>query len=254
MRLVPATLTAALLLTATPTRARADGWSMPDMLRKASVYLDVELRNLALSAERWAISLGGVLGPQVTVPDLSVLTAEPVKGVESSGFGWRVDPINGDKRFHKGTDYKCDRGTPVYAAGSGVVVIAGKQHGYGNVIYIDHGGGLITRYAHLSHIGVTKGETVLADTLIGAVGATGRATGPHLHFEVRLDGRAVDPPLAMTVAETERTQPAEVARIAAMSLLPEAQKLSVDRHAPPPDMRHNRPERRGRQKRVVPTS
>jgi murein DD-endopeptidase MepM/ murein hydrolase activator NlpD len=140
----------------------------------------------------------------------------------------------------------------VYAAGPGVVIIAGVQHGYGNVIYIDHGGGLITRYGHLSHIGVKRGEAVAADALIGKVGSTGRATGPHLHFEIRLDGRAVDPVLAMSIAEMQRSQPASLSRIPAMALLPDVQKGSIDRHAPP--KRHNRPERRGREKRVVPTS
>jgi murein DD-endopeptidase MepM/ murein hydrolase activator NlpD len=226
-------------------------FDVPELAQQLSVYFDVKLREAIAAADKMFASIG-TLAPDVHTPDLSALTAEPVKGVESSGYGWREDPIDGGKRFHKGTDYKADRGTPVYAAGAGVVTIAGTQNGYGKVIYIDHGGGLVTRYAHLSHIDVSKGDLVDADTFIGQVGATGRATGPHLHFEIRLDGRAVDPVLGMDVAEMQRTQPAALVRLAAMALLPEAQKQKVDRHGPP--KKANRPERAGRGKRDIPTS
>ena len=161
-------------------------------------------------------------------PDLTPLVANPAPGRESSGFGWRDDPIHGNRRFHSGTDMRAPKGTPVHAAGDGVVIIAGRQHGYGNVIYLDHGGGLITRYGHLSKIEVKKGEVIAAASEIGLVGATGRATGPHLHFEVRIDGHAVDPVLAMTVAGLERTSPDE-ARLLALGLNPDLQKHALDR-------------------------
>jgi murein DD-endopeptidase MepM/ murein hydrolase activator NlpD len=226
------------------------GFDIPGATERLSVYFDVQLRHAFAAGEKWFASLADKVAPSLAVPDLSVLRAEPVKGIESSGYGWREDPIDGGGRFHKGTDYKADRGTPVYAAGDGVVLFCGRQNGYGKVIYLDHGGGLITRYAHLRDIGVHKGDVVIADTQIGEVGSTGRTTGPHLHFEVRLDGRAVDPTLAMDVAEMQRSQPAGVVRLAAMALLPDAQKKKIDRHGPP----KQRPERAGRSKRVRPSS
>jgi murein DD-endopeptidase MepM/ murein hydrolase activator NlpD len=227
-------------------------FDLPDLTRRLSAYFDVELRRAFAAGEAWLTGLADQVAPSLAVPDVTVLRASPVKGIESSGYGWREDPIDGGGRFHKGTDYRADRGTPVYAAGDGLVAFAGRQNGYGRVIYVDHGGGLITRYAHQSSIEIEKGDIVVADTLIGAVGSTGRTTGPHLHFEVRLDGRAVDPGLAMDIAEIQRTQPPAMARIAAMALLPEAQTHKVDRHGPPKSK--NRPERRGRSKRVVPTT
>lgn len=243
-----------------------EGWvtldeqTLPDMLARASAYLQVRLRDTLDASERWlAVLVDGIAGDDArfSVPDLTILAVEPVRGIESSGFGWREDPINQSKKFHKGADYKADRGTPVYAAGDGVVAFCGRQNGYGKVIYVDHGGGLVTRYAHLSSIDVERGEVVEGDAVIGKVGSTGRTTGPHLHFEVRLDGRAVDPNLALELAEMQRTQPADVVRVAAMALLPEAQRQSVDGHGPPAGMKKhakNRPERVGRTRRAKPTS
>lgn len=222
-----------------------------DVGARMGAFVNVQLREALAAGQRWlATTIDGF--DALPTPDLSALCAAPVKGVESSGFGWRDDPINHRPKFHKGTDFKADRGTPVYAAGDGVVIIAGQQHGYGNVVYVDHGAGIITRYGHLSRVGVKKGQVVKADELIGKVGATGRATGPHLHFEVRIDGRAVDPGLAMDVAALQRSQPAVVSRLAAMSLLPSVQDARVDRHGPP---RHkHRPERRGRSRRDRPNT
>lgn len=184
------------------------------------------------------------------IADLRVLSASPVPGVESSGFGWRTDPIHRRDRFHRGTDYRADRGTPVFAAGTGVVTFSGRRSGYGKCIYIDHGGGVVTRYAHLSRIEVDEGATIAAADRIGQVGSTGRATGPHLHFEVRVDGRSVDPVMAMHVAELQRTNPA-AARIAGRGLAPEVQSARVDRHDPPrragaQPTRPDRPSRRSR--------
>jgi murein DD-endopeptidase MepM/ murein hydrolase activator NlpD len=183
------------------------------------------------------------------IPDLTILTTQPIADTLSSGYGWRDDPIRHTWKFHGGTDFPSDPGTPVAAAGDGVVVFAGRQGGYGNVIYVDHGGGVVTLYGHLRRIEVKKDATVTAGERIGQVGQTGRATGPHLHFEVRLDGRPVDPVTAMAVAETERTSPLE-GKLAAFALAPELQSKArafSDRNA---THHASRPERAGRDKRT----
>jgi murein DD-endopeptidase MepM/ murein hydrolase activator NlpD len=117
----------------------------------------------------------------------------PTAGRYSSSFGTRVDPLDHTHRAHNGLDIAAREGTPVVAAAGGVVERAGAAGTYGNLVVLRHTDGSETRYAHLSAINVQKGDTVAAGTPIGAVGTTGRSTGPHLHFEVRRDGRPVDP-------------------------------------------------------------
>jgi murein DD-endopeptidase MepM/ murein hydrolase activator NlpD len=117
----------------------------------------------------------------------------PVTGPVTSPFGARTSPTTGAQEFHEGIDIGAAQGTPIRAAASGTVTFAGQMSGYGNVVIVQHAGGLQTRYAHQSAMSVTAGQTVAAGEVIGAVGATGEATGPHLHFEVRLNGVAVDP-------------------------------------------------------------
>jgi hypothetical protein len=111
----------------------------------------------------------------------------------SSGFGNRNDPFTRRKAFHAGIDFPAPTGTTVLSAGAGTVTFVGQKSGYGKVVEVSHGKGLITRYAHLSAYLVTEGETVLTGTPIARVGSTGRSTGPHLHFEVRRNDRPVDP-------------------------------------------------------------
>ncbi len=111
----------------------------------------------------------------------------------TSAYGWRPDPIEGARRFHAGTDVRAAYGQPILAATEGVVTFAGERSGYGLVVTVDHGNGLETRYAHLSAASVKAGTRVGAGEVIAQAGASGRATGPHLHFEVWQDGRPVDP-------------------------------------------------------------
>ena len=128
------------------------------------------------------------------VRDRLLPTTMPVKGAAlGSPFGHRSDPFLGLRAMHEGLDFTADPGTPVMAAADGVILTAGYHPDYGNVIDIDHGDGLVSRYAHLSRIDVKGGALVKRGGQIGALGSTGRSTGPHLHFEVRMLGVAQDP-------------------------------------------------------------
>ena len=111
----------------------------------------------------------------------------------TSGFGVRSDPFLGRPAMHTGLDFRAGTGDPVRATANGKVVSSGWAGGYGRMVEIDHGNGLSTRYGHLSEIGVKVGDQIRIGQVIGAVGSTGRSTGPHLHYETRIDGEAVDP-------------------------------------------------------------
>lgn len=111
----------------------------------------------------------------------------------SSPFGWRTHPITGKRSLHTGTDIVASTGTTIYAAGAGVVLVAGWNTAYGNMTIIDHGSGISTLYGHQSRLDVSEGQTVEANQAIGAVGSTGWSTGAHLHFEVRVGGNPTDP-------------------------------------------------------------
>lgn len=119
----------------------------------------------------------------------------PIEGENllTSNFGPRSDPFTGATAMHAGMDFRSPNGTPVRAAGLGRVVTAEASGGYGNLVELDHGQGIVTRYAHLSEISVSRGQMVPAGGVVGLVGSTGRSTGPHLHYETRIAGGAVDP-------------------------------------------------------------
>ena len=117
----------------------------------------------------------------------------PVKGHITSKFGMRIDPFTKEMRFHSGIDIGAPVGTPIHAAKGGKVIYAGKERGYGNIVIIKHLDNVITKYAHASKLLVKKGDFVKQGDVIALVGSTGRSTGPHLHFEVRLHNKAVNP-------------------------------------------------------------
>jgi murein DD-endopeptidase MepM/ murein hydrolase activator NlpD len=163
-----------------------------------------------------ALMVGLVLDPQFGADDISAALAiaqagqpdpvtllglfhTPIPGAPvGSPFGARIDPITGELSFHPGLDIEATTGTPIKAAGAGVVVVAGDCGGYGNCVVIDHGHSVATLYGHQSRVLVEPGTLVTDGQVIGLVGSTGKSTGPHLHFEVRLHGTPVDPLLALT--------------------------------------------------------
>ncbi|PDH65565.1 MAG: peptidase M23 [Sphingomonadaceae bacterium MED-G03] len=125
---------------------------------------------------------------------LSIPSGQPTSTpMLSSSYGYRRDPFNGHAAFHAGLDFPGHRGQPINAAANGKVSFVGQRSGYGNVVEVTHGNGLMTRYAHLSGFAAHVGDTVARGAMIGRMGSTGRSTGPHLHFEVRLNGQAINP-------------------------------------------------------------
>jgi len=132
-------------------------------------------------------------GQGITTCSGGRLAAPLQNGRVTSRFGYRTHPIFGTRRLHTGIDFGAASGTPILAAAAGEVVYAGWQGGYGNAVVIDHGGSLATLYAHQSGIGVRTGQRVAQGQAIGRAGSTGFSTGPHLHFEVRVNGTPVDP-------------------------------------------------------------
>lgn len=123
----------------------------------------------------------------------STPTIAPVRGIVTSGFGSRTDPMTHGPGLHQGVDIAAAAGQPVRAAADGLVMLAGPANGYGEAVYLAHGFSISTRYGHLSEIDVRPGQRVHRGDLIGRVGSTGRSTGSHLHYEVRLDGNPVNP-------------------------------------------------------------
>ena len=150
-----------------------------------------EARRLAAAQRSQVASAsgGGSSAPAASASGLQW----PASGPKTSDYGWRTHPIFGTRRFHAGIDIGAGYGAQIVAAASGVVVSAGTQGGYGNTVVIDHGGGLATLYAHQSSFAVSSGAHVDRGDVIGYVGSTGYSTGPHLHFETRVNGAPRDP-------------------------------------------------------------
>lgn len=169
-------------------RARSkvpEGGPLESLATAADGSLDPSFKRLGLSLARMdALESGLASIPQVQPAHVAYV---------SSSYGYRSDPFTGGAAFHAGLDFPGPMGSPIYAAAKGKVTFVGQRQGYGNCIEISHGNGLMTRYGHLSGFGVRVGQDVDGGTRIAAMGSTGRSTGPHLHFEVRVNNRPMNP-------------------------------------------------------------
>ena len=170
---------------------QADLQASSDAIRAMLQQRAAERAAAAAAAAQAAQSSGG--GSDYTYVQGTGQLAWPVSGVITSGFGWREHPIFGRQIFHSGIDIGVDEGTPVHAADSGTVVYSGWMDGYGYAVVIDHGNGISTLCAHNSDLAVSEGQSVSKGTVIAYAGSTGNATGPHVHFEVRVNGDPVKP-------------------------------------------------------------
>ncbi|MHA6317791.1 M23 family metallopeptidase [Altererythrobacter sp. CAU 1778] len=153
---------------------------------------DEEFRRIFSSWEQIERKRGGIAAVPTT--SISIPSGNPLENARmSSSYGSRTHPVLGGRRDHKGVDLAAPTGTPIYATADGMVSRANWFSSYGQFVSIEHGADIQTRFAHLSRIIVSEGEQVRKGDIIGYVGSTGRSTGPHLHYEVRVDGRAMNP-------------------------------------------------------------
>ncbi len=167
------------------SRQAQGGPFLPWLGRPAKAKLDAPLQRLANVLQRME---------QVEALLMAVPSARPADGMSlTSGFGFRHDPFNGQRAMHAGLDFRGPHGSPIRAAAPGRISFVGVKSGYGNVVEVDHGHGIQTRYAHLSGFSSRVGQAVQSGQSIARMGSTGRSTGTHLHFEVRVNGTAVNP-------------------------------------------------------------
>lgn len=162
-------------------------------VRAAEAANDAQVRSLFQTWKK--LDTPGISG-------IAIPSVQPVDKLHfTSNFGIRSDPFAGTARMHAGVDIPGATGTPIYATADGAVACAERRGGYGNMVELDHGKGIATRYGHLSKLLVEPGARVTRGQLIGLMGSTGRSTGPHLHYEVRIDGHAVNPVPFLTTAD-----------------------------------------------------
>ncbi len=160
----------------------------PDLIAAiAALTAAVDARDDSLS------SLEAKILQQSVLKDMLPNGSPTIVAYNSSSYGWRIDPFTGYKAFHEGLDFPANTGTPIRAAADGIVSFAEHTPDYGNIVKIEHGAGLETRYAHASKLLVHVGERVAKGQEVAEVGSTGRSTGPHLHYEIRLNGESLDP-------------------------------------------------------------
>lgn len=162
-----------------------EGGPLEKLTTAADGSIDPRFQRLGQSLARMdALENGLASIPQVSPAHVAYV---------SSSFGYRADPFTGGAAFHAGLDFPGPMGSPIYAAAKGRVTFVGQRQGYGNCVEVSHGNGLMTRYGHLSGFNVRPGQLVDGGTRIAAMGSTGRSTGPHLHFEVRINNRPMNP-------------------------------------------------------------
>jgi len=197
--------------------AYLDEMGAAEELKSLNKRLDVMLKQVYVRT----LSLDEMLASSLTAGDMALHIPAvppflPDKGHSlTSTFGYRTDPVYGGIRFHAGQDFSGKPGSPVYATGDGVVVNAEySASGYGNMVVIDHGFGYKTRYAHLKSMAVSVGMKVSRGTLVGGLGSTGKATGPHLHYEVLYKGDPINPNSFMDVSIPEEEYKAIIERAA----------------------------------------
>jgi murein DD-endopeptidase MepM/ murein hydrolase activator NlpD len=181
-------------LRADAVAAAADAANLLKQVRSRRAEFQAQYNQLKAQSDAIARLLKSRQSNQGPAPSGHGVLAVPIPGAPiTDTFGPRTHPIFGDVRMHTGIDFGAAEGTPIHASADGVVVSAGVMGGYGNATIIDHGNSLATLYAHQSRMVVAAGQSVKRGQIIGYVGHTGYATGPHLHFEVRVDGTPVDP-------------------------------------------------------------
>ncbi|HET8596623.1 MAG TPA: M23 family metallopeptidase [Castellaniella sp.] len=172
----------------------------PGSAEQLGRHIDALGQRLSAQEDAYALvdaALSRQAGFQASLPTLSPVEYPAL----SSSFGWRRNPVSGRRTMHEGLDFVAPRGAPIRAASGGIVVRAGTQRGYGKMVEIDHGNGLRTRYAHASSLLVKAGDIVRQGDLIARVGNTGRSTGAHLHFEIRMADYPLDPTLFIRPAD-----------------------------------------------------
>lgn len=186
---------AALALTASPAQANETAATTQISSAASAQGAATGDREFAELFASWrSMDTPGAIATETQIAAVSVPSRMPLdNAMLTSDYGMRTHPVLGGRRNHKGVDLAQPSGTPVYATADGIVSMAERFSSYGNYIQIEHGGEIQTRYAHLSGYAVAPGQQVTKGQLIGFVGSTGRSTGPHLHYEVRIAGDAVDP-------------------------------------------------------------
>lgn len=194
-----------LTVAAAPVQAESAGYVAPAAAPAAGTGIaaegnDRQFQQLFASWDRAAQRTATTAAASVAVPSRTPLDSYRM----SSNYGMRTHPVLGGLRGHKGIDMAAPTGTPIYATADGLVSKAEWFSSYGNFVSVGHGGELETRFGHMSRIAVSAGQRVRKGDLIGYVGSTGRSTGPHLHYEVRVAGQAVDPTPYMNEGASER--------------------------------------------------
>ena len=184
-----------------PTQGQQlESFIIKQLLKTSGVFKGTEAAGSSLTADMFADTLSEAIAGGGGFGVSKLLSPRPLAERQNritSGFGERIDPLNGQRSQHTGVDLGAAEGTPIPAAKDGVVISAGERGGYGNAIELAHADGTHTLYAHASAVAVNVGQSVQAGEVLGFVGQTGRTTGPHLHLEVRSAGQFLDPGQAL---------------------------------------------------------